>query len=140
MGLRVSSLPFHFATYIFCLFVLAGVDPVVIESRADEMIGPVSRDEHKALVGHLSGVRRNRVFHALSLSAPQQVAEVKIVECQGAALAYATEKAKVLERAKRKRASSSAATVDGPYVSFSTVKSCSFSQKIITKLRYRAYN
>jgi hypothetical protein len=38
------------------VFVYVGIDPVVIKSRADEMVGLVSRDEHKALVGHLSGV------------------------------------------------------------------------------------
>ena len=65
----------------------------MIESRADEMVGPVSKDEYKALVSHLSGVRRNRVFHALGLSAP----------------AHGSEKAKAPEKAKRKRASSSAA-------------------------------
>ena len=43
--------------YTFCLFGDAGVDPIVIESRADEMVGSVSRDEYKALVGHLSGAR-----------------------------------------------------------------------------------
>ena len=41
--------------YPLCLFGDAGVDPVVIESRAVEMVGSVSRDEYKALVGHLSG-------------------------------------------------------------------------------------
>ena len=64
----------------------------MIESRADKMVGPVSKDEYKALVSHLSGVRRNRVFHALGLSAP----------------AHGSEKVKALEKAKRKRASSSA--------------------------------
>jgi len=63
-----------------CFFDLAGVDPIVIESRADEMVRPVSKDEYKTLVSHLSGVRRNRVFHALGLSAPQRLAEVKLAE------------------------------------------------------------
>jgi hypothetical protein len=58
----------------------AGVDPVVIESRADEMVGPVSKDKYKALVSHLSGVRQNRVLHALGLSAPQRAAEAKLAE------------------------------------------------------------
>ena len=75
----------------------------MIESRADEMVGPVSRGEYKSLVSHLSGVRRNRVFHALGLSAPQRTAEVKLAEGQGATPTSA------LEKAKRKRASSSAA-------------------------------
>src|SRR6185312_1504228 len=88
--------------YTFCLFGDAGVDPVVIESRADEMVGSVSRDEYKALVGHLSGARQNRLFHALGLSAPQQAAELKLAEGQGG-----PEKAKALEKAKRKQASSS---------------------------------
>jgi len=83
-----------------CLFGDAGVDPVVIESRADEMVGSVSKDEYKALVGHLSEARRNRVFHTLSLAAPQRAAEVKLVEGQGGAPTNA------LEKAKRKRASS----------------------------------
>ena len=39
---------------MLCLFADVGVDPVVIESRADEMVGSVSKDEYKALVGHLS--------------------------------------------------------------------------------------
>ena len=56
--------------YTLCFFGDAGVDPVVIESRADEMVGLVSRDEYKTLVGHLSGARRNRVFHVLGLAAP----------------------------------------------------------------------
>ena len=92
-----------------CLFTNAGVDPAVIESRADEMVGSVLRDEYKALVAHLSGVRRNRVFHALVLSAPQRAAEVKHAEGQDAAPAHASWKVKALEKTKRKRASSSAA-------------------------------
>jgi len=92
-----------------CLIGNAGVDPAVVESRADEMVGSVSRDEYKALVAHLSGVRRNRVFHALGLSAPQRAAEVKLAEGQDAAPAHASGKAKALEKIKRKRASSSAA-------------------------------
>ena len=75
----------------------------MIESRADEMVGPVSKDEYKALVSHLSGVRRNQVLHALGLSAPQRAAEAKLAEGQGAATTSA------LEKAKRKRASSTAA-------------------------------
>ena len=73
------------------------------------MVGSVSRDEYKALVAHLSGVRRNWVFHALGLSAPQRAPEVKIAEGQDAAPTHASEKAKALKKAKRKRASSSAA-------------------------------
>ena len=75
----------------------------MIESRADEMVGPVSKDEYKALVSHLSGVRQNWVFHALGLSAPQRVAEAKLAEGQIAAPMSA------LEKAKRKQASSTAA-------------------------------
>ena len=66
----LRKLPPCFVAYILCLFSHVGVDPVVIESRADKMVGPVSKDEHKASAGHLSRVRQNRVFHALSLSAP----------------------------------------------------------------------
>ena len=88
---------------MLCLFADAGVDPVVIESRADEMVGSVSKDEYKALVGHLSRARRNRVFHALGLAAPRRAAEAKLAEGQGGAFTN------VLEKAKRKRASSSAA-------------------------------
>jgi len=73
------------------------------------MVGLLSRDEYKALVAHLSGVRRNRVFHALGLYAPQRAADVKLAEGQDAAPAHALEKVKALEKAKRKRASSSAA-------------------------------
>ena len=73
------------------------------------MVGSVSRDEYKALVAHLSGVRRNRVFHALGLSAPQREAEVKLAEGQDATPAHASGKAKALEKTKRKRASSLAA-------------------------------
>jgi len=86
-----------------CPFGDAGVDPVVIESRADKMVGSVSRDKYKALVGHLSGAQRNRVFHTLGLSTPQWEAELKLAEGQGG-----PEKAKALEKAKRKRVSSSA--------------------------------
>ena len=67
------------------------------------MVGSVSKDEYKALMGHLSGVRWNRVFHALGLSASQRVAETKLAEGQGAAPTNA------LEKAKRKRASAMAA-------------------------------
>ena len=66
--------------YTLCIFGDAGVEPVFIESRADEMVGLVSRDEYKAIVGHLSGARRNWVFHALGLSAPQRAAELKLAE------------------------------------------------------------
>ena len=72
----------RFITYPLRLFGDAGVDPVVIESRADEIVGPVSTNEHKALVGHLGGMRRNWVFHALGLSAPHRLAEVKLAEGQ----------------------------------------------------------
>ena len=89
--------------YTWCLFGDAGVDPIVIESRADEMVGSVSRDEYKALVGHLGGARRNRVFHALGHDAPQRAAELKLAEGQDG-----PEKPKALEKAKQKRASSSA--------------------------------
>ena len=75
----------------------------MIESRADEMVGPVSKDKYKALVSHLSGVRRNRVFHALGLSAPRHAAEAKLAEGQGAAPTSA------LEKSKRKRVSSTVA-------------------------------
>ena len=83
----------------------AGVDPAVIESRANEIVGPVSTNEHKALVGHLGGVRRNRVFHALGLSASRRLAKVKLTEGQGTAPTGA------LEKAKRKRVSSSTVPV-----------------------------
>ena len=89
--------------YTLCFFGDAGVDPVVIESRADEMVGSVSRDEYKALVGHLSGAQRNLVFHELGLVVPQRAAKLKLAEGQGG-----PEKAKALEKAIRKRASSSA--------------------------------
>ena len=96
------SMLYSFA-YTLCLFGDAGVDPVVIESRADEMVGSVSRDEFKALAGHLGGARRNQVFHALGLAAPQRAAELKLAEGQGG-----PEKAKALEKSKRKWVSSSA--------------------------------
>ena len=99
----------RYVTDGLCLFSNSGADPAVIESRADEMVGSVSRDEYKALVAHRNGARWNRVFHALGLSAPQRAAEVKIAEGPGAAPAHASEKAKALEKAKRKRASSSSA-------------------------------
>ena len=89
--------------YTSCFLGDAGVDPAVIESRADEMVGSVSKDEYKALAGHLGGTRRNRVFHALGLSAPPRSAELKLAEGHGG-----PEKAKALEKAKRKKASSSA--------------------------------
>ena len=79
----------RYVTDGLCLFGNAGVDPAVIESRADEMVGSVSRGEYKALVAHLSGVRRNRVFHALGLSAPQREAEVKLAEGQDTAPVHA---------------------------------------------------
>ena len=89
--------------YTLCFFGDAGVDPVVIESQGDEMVGSVSRDEYKTLVGHLSGAQWNRVFHVLGLAAPQRAAVLKLAEGQGG-----PEKTKALEKAKRKRASSSA--------------------------------
>ena len=48
------------------------------------------------------------MFHALGLSATQRLAEVKLAEGPGAAPAHGSEKVKALEKAKRKRASSSA--------------------------------
>jgi len=70
----------------------------VIESRADEMVGPVSKDEYKALVSHLSGVRRNRVFHALGLAAPQRLAEVKLAEGQAPLLHMARKKRRLWKK------------------------------------------
>ena len=84
--------------YSCCYLGDAGVDPAVIESQADELIGSVSKDEYKALAGHLGGARRNRVFHALGLSAPPRSAELKLAEGHGG-----PEKAKALEKAKRKK-------------------------------------
>ena len=72
--------PLRSFAYTLCLFGDVGVDPIVIESRAGEMVGSVSRDEYKALVGHLSGARRNRVFLVLGLATPQQAPELKPVE------------------------------------------------------------
>jgi len=89
--------------YRCCYLGDAGVDAAVIETRADELIGSVSKDEYKALAGHLGGARRNRVFHALGLSAPPRSAELKLAEGHGG-----PEKAKALEKAKRRKASSSA--------------------------------
>ena len=91
----------RYVTDGLCLFGNAGVEPAVIESRADEMVGSVSRDEYKALVAHLSGVHQNRVFHALGLSTPQRAAEVKLAEGQDAAPAHASGKAKALEKNKK---------------------------------------
>ena len=91
----------RYVTDGLCLFGNAGVDPAVIESRADEMVRSVSRDEYKTLVAHLRGVRRNWVFHALGLSAPQRAAEVKIAEGQDAAPAHTSGKAKALEKNKK---------------------------------------
>ena len=93
----------RFVTYPLRPFGDAGVDLVVIESRANKIVGPVSTNEHKALEGHLGRVRQNRVFHTLGLSAPRRLAEVKLAVGQGAAPTGA------LEKAKRKHASSSAA-------------------------------
>ena len=70
----------------------------MIESRADEMVGPVSMDEYKALVSHLSGVRRNRVFHALGLSAPQRLAEGKLAEGQAPPLHMARKKQRLWKK------------------------------------------
>jgi len=84
--------------YSCCYHGDAGVDPAVIETRADELIGSVSKDEYKALAGHLGGARRNRVFHALGVSAPPRSAELKLAEGHGG-----PEKAKALEKAKRKK-------------------------------------
>ena len=81
--------------YSCCYHGDAGVDPAVIETRADELIGSVSKDEYKALAGHLGGARRNRVFHALGLSAPPRSAELKLGEGHGG-----PQKAKALEKAK----------------------------------------
>ena len=88
--------------YSSCYLGDAGVDPAVIETQADELIGSVSKDEYKALAGHLGGARRNRVFHALGLSAPPRSAELKLGEGHGG-----PQKVKALEKAKRKNTSSS---------------------------------
>ena len=89
--------------YSSCYLGDAGADPAVIETRADELIGSVSKDEYKALAGHLGGARRNWVFHALGVSAPPRSAELKLAKGHGG-----PEKAKALEKAKRKKTSSSA--------------------------------
>ena len=81
--------------YSSCYLGDAGVDPAVIESRADELIGSVSKDEYKALAGHLGGARQNWVLHALGLSAPPRSAELKLGKGQGG-----PQKAKALEKAK----------------------------------------
>ena len=43
------------------------------------MLGAVSNNEYKTLVGHLGGLRRNHVFHFFAITAPRRAAEAKII-------------------------------------------------------------
>jgi len=46
-----------------------------VETRADEMLGPVSGNEYDLLLPKLAGARGNRVFSFFGIEAPQRAAE-----------------------------------------------------------------
>ena len=46
-----------------------------METRADEMLGPVSGNEYDLLLSKLAGARGNQVFSFFGLEAPQRAAE-----------------------------------------------------------------
>ena len=46
-----------------------------METRADEMLGPVSGNEYDLLLSKLAGARGNRVFSFFGIEAPQRAAE-----------------------------------------------------------------
>ena len=46
-----------------------------METRADEMLGPVSGNEYDLLLSKLAGTRGNQVFFFFGIEAPQRAAE-----------------------------------------------------------------
>ena len=48
-----------------------------METRADEMLGPVSGNEYDLLLSKLAGARGNRVFSFFGIEAPQHAATLE---------------------------------------------------------------
>ena len=51
------------------------IDVAEVETRADEMLGPVSSNEYDLLLSKLAGARGNQVFSFFGIEAPQRAAE-----------------------------------------------------------------
>ena len=50
--------------------LIAVIDAKEVETRADEILGPVSGNEYDLLLSKLGRTRRNQVFHFFGVEAP----------------------------------------------------------------------
>ena len=62
--------------------IFADVDPKVIETTADEAVGPMANVEYKQLVEKLEGTRKNRVFSFFEIVLPCRKVEMLLAEAE----------------------------------------------------------
>ena len=75
-----------------------------METRADEMLGPVSGNEYDLLLSKLAGARGNQVFSFFGLEAPQRAAETLLaVQKAGGKVGGTGGVTATLEKKKRKK-------------------------------------
>jgi len=78
-----------------------------VETRADEMLGPVSGNEYDLLLSKLAGARGNQVFSFFGLEAPQRAAETLLAVQKAGGKAGGTGGiTATLEKKKRKKGGS----------------------------------
>jgi len=83
------------------------IDVAEVETRADEMLGPVSGNEYDLLLSKLAGARGNRVFSFFGIEAPQRAAETLLaVQKAGGKVGGTGGVTATLEKKKRKKGGS----------------------------------
>ena len=83
------------------------IDVAGVETRADEMLGPVSGNEYDLLLSKLAGARGNRVFSFFGIEAPQRAAEALLaVQKAGGKAGGTSGVTATLEKKKRKKGGS----------------------------------
>jgi len=83
------------------------IDVAEVETRADEMLGPVSGNEYDLLLSKLAGARGNRVFSFFGIEAPQRAAEALLaVQKAGGKAGGTGGGTATLEKKKRKKGGS----------------------------------
>lgn len=69
-----------FLTIVFGFF--ADVNPKVIETAADEAVGPMANVEYKRLVEKLGGTQKNQVFSFFEIVPPRREAKMLLAEAE----------------------------------------------------------
>ena len=59
------------------------MNPIAIETLADEVLGAKAAKEYTLLKAKLGGTRSNRVFAFFGVEAPQRVAKAQLIEAEG---------------------------------------------------------